>query len=57
MSLILTIPSGAREVQSLSATLEAAGWEPVAQGADWFVERFVWRRDGDPPDPVDEICH
>jgi hypothetical protein len=47
-------PECRAQVQSLAARLEAAGWEPVARGADWFAERFVWRRDGAPPVPVDD---
>jgi hypothetical protein len=38
------------QVRALAAALEAAGWERTGRGADWFAERFVWRRDGAPPD-------
>lgn len=44
---------GSSEVRNLGAALEAAGWERAGQGGDWFAERFVWRREGAPPDRVE----
>jgi len=43
------------EVRGLTAALEAGGWERAGQGADWFSERFVWRRDGAPSDRVEPV--
>jgi hypothetical protein len=37
-----------RAVGELESGLQAAGWEGVGQGADWYSRRFVWRRDEAP---------
>lgn len=44
-------------VSRLAAALEAMGWERVARGRSWYPERFVWRREEEPPlrvDPIEE---
>lgn len=38
---------------SLVASLEAAGWEPIASGDSWSQRRFVWRHSGEPPATID----
>jgi hypothetical protein len=38
---------------SLVASLEAAGWEPIASGDSWSQRRFVWRHAGEPPPAID----
>ncbi|MEP6688787.1 MAG: hypothetical protein ABJC36_10595 [Gemmatimonadales bacterium] len=43
------------QLRSLAATLEAGGWERAGHGSPWFAERFVWRRDGAPPDRLDTV--
>jgi hypothetical protein len=48
-------PEYRAELRGLTAALEAAGWERAGQGADWFSERFVWRREGTPSDRVEPV--
>jgi hypothetical protein len=36
-------------LESLDATLVAAGWEPVESAGSWSARRFVWRGHGEPP--------
>jgi hypothetical protein len=43
------------EVRRLSAALEAAGWEYVGHGTNWYSARFVWRRPGTPPDRIEPL--
>jgi hypothetical protein len=38
---------------SLVASLEAAGWEPIASGDSWSQRRFVWRHAGEPPPTIE----
>jgi hypothetical protein len=38
------------ELMRLIGELKAAGWEHVGRGARWYSERFVWTKDGVPPD-------
>jgi hypothetical protein len=40
--------------RGLAAALEAAGWERVGTGYDWYAARFVWRVDEPPPDRVED---
>jgi hypothetical protein len=40
-------------VSSLRDTLLADGWTPIEARSQWYAERFVWRRDGTPPDHLD----
>jgi hypothetical protein len=45
--------------RELASALEAAGWERVGRGADWYAERFWWRHESAPaerlaPGPVSE---
>jgi hypothetical protein len=35
-------------VEELTDLVVAAGWERVADGADWYSRRFVWHRDSPP---------
>jgi hypothetical protein len=46
-------PEYATELDRLVAALRFAGWEYVGRGAKWYSGRFVWRRDGTPPDRVE----
>ena len=39
-------------VDELTDMLASAGWERIADGADWYSRRFVWHRDS-PPDRLD----
>ena len=41
------------EVELLADRLVAAGWEPAGMGRRWYAKRFVWRREGAPPDQLD----
>jgi hypothetical protein len=47
------LPAHRAEMDSLTSALEATGWEGAGRGASWYSERFVWRRDGEPPDLVE----
>ena len=42
-----------KELRQLAGALQAAGWDHVGRGAKWYAARFVWRRDGAPPDQVE----
>ena len=42
-----------KELRQLAGALQAAGWEHVGRGAKWYAARFIWRRDGVPPDQVE----
>jgi hypothetical protein len=44
------------QLRELADRLEAAGWERVGRGSHWYAERFLWRRDGPPPDHVEPIA-
>jgi hypothetical protein len=46
-------PEFGSEVERMARAMEAAGWEPVGRGPDWFSHRFVWRH-GDPPPGLPE---
>jgi hypothetical protein len=49
-------PRGERhlaQVRALASALEAAGWERVDRGPAWYAHRFVWRREGRPPERVE----
>jgi hypothetical protein len=46
-------PEHRTELRGLASALEAAGWEPAGRGADWYAERFVWRREDEPPERVE----
>jgi hypothetical protein len=49
-------PKGERhlaQVRALASALEAAGWERVDRGPAWYAHRFVWRREGRPPERVE----
>ena len=35
-------------VDELTDSLASAGWERIADGADWYSRRFVWHRDSPP---------
>ena len=39
-------------VDELTDSLASAGWERIADGANWYSRRFVWHRDS-PPDRLD----
>jgi hypothetical protein len=41
------------QVRNLAAALEAAGWERLGTGAQWYSQRFVWRGEDEPPGRVD----
>jgi hypothetical protein len=41
-------PDLAIRVRSLVEALEAAGWEHIGRGRDWYEQRFVWRGSGEP---------
>jgi hypothetical protein len=41
------------QVRLLADRLIAAGWEPAGRGPGWYELRFVWRRDGAPPEQLD----
>jgi hypothetical protein len=45
-------PELAIRVRALVQALEAAGWEHIGRGRDWYAQRFVWRGSGE-PQPVD----
>jgi hypothetical protein len=40
------------QVRGLADRLTAAGWEPVGRGPSWYELRFVWRREGTPPEQL-----
>jgi hypothetical protein len=42
-------------LRELVDRLEAAGWERAGRGSRWYAERFVWRRDGPPPNRAEPI--
>jgi hypothetical protein len=42
-------------VQRLAGSLVAAGWSPAGTGLGWYSQRFVWRREGTPPDHVQPV--
>jgi hypothetical protein len=49
-------PKGERhvaQVRALVSALEAAGWERVGRGPAWYSHRFLWRREGRPPERVE----
>jgi hypothetical protein len=49
-------PKGRRhlaQVRELASALEAAGWERIGRGSAWYSQRFVWRREGRPPERVE----
>jgi hypothetical protein len=55
--LLMRQPDGASPeirlaVQHLAAALVAAGWSPAGLGLSWYSQRFLWRRDGAPPEHV-----
>ena len=39
--------------ERLADAMTAAGWEPAGKGTQWYSQRFVWRREGPPPERVD----
>ncbi len=41
------------QVRRLADRLAAAGWEPAGRGPSWYELRFVWRREGAPPEQLD----
>ena len=41
------------QVRRLADRLTAAGWEPAGRGPSWYELRFVWRREGAPPQQLD----
>jgi hypothetical protein len=43
-------------VQRLAASLVVAGWSPAGIGLSWYSRRFVWRREGTPPDHVEPVA-
>lgn len=40
-------------VRRMCDALIASGWRPAGRGVAWYAERFVWPRDGEPPDQLD----
>ena len=40
-------------VRAMVAALEDAGWERVDPGAEWWEQRFLWRREGEPPQRIE----
>jgi hypothetical protein len=36
-------------LESLVASMTAAGWEPMRSDGSWSERRFVWRGEGEPP--------
>jgi hypothetical protein len=44
------------EVRRLATSLAAAGWERAGQGEHWYEARFVWPREGRPPDHVGSVA-
>jgi hypothetical protein len=46
-------PEHREAVHSLATSLVVAGWEPVGHGANWYSQRFVWRRDEAPRDHLE----
>jgi hypothetical protein len=43
------VPEHRGAALALARALRAAGWEVVGRGSGWYAERYVWRRDGEPP--------
>ena len=43
-------------VQRLAASLVTTGWSPAGMGLSWYSQRFVWRREGTPPDDVQPVA-
>jgi hypothetical protein len=41
-------PEHREAVHELASALERVGWERVGKGADWYSERFSWRREDAP---------
>lgn len=48
-------PEYGAELRRLAAALEAAGWQRVGKGVNWYSERFVWPGEGLPPDHVEPV--
>ena len=42
-----------KEITALAARLTAAGWEPAGRGRHWYELRFLWRREGPPPERLE----
>ncbi|HEX2032013.1 MAG TPA: hypothetical protein VHL78_11535, partial [Actinomycetota bacterium] len=42
------VPEVVAALRDLIAAVEAAGWERTDPGNDWFQQRFLWRREGEP---------
>jgi len=43
---------GAVILGQVPSALEAAGWERIGRGSTWYSLRFIWRREGAPPEHV-----
>jgi hypothetical protein len=41
-------PALAMRVRGLVEALEAAGWEHIGRGRQWYAQRFLWRGSGEP---------
>jgi hypothetical protein len=48
-------PETRQAMKHLVAALVAAGWSPAGFGLSWYSRRFLWRRDGSPPDAVQPV--
>jgi hypothetical protein len=53
--LVPRTPVHHAEVSRLADALLAAGWERAGRGSSWYAERFVWRRQGAPPDDARSV--
>jgi hypothetical protein len=42
-------------MERLAAALVTAGWTPAGVGLSWYSLRFLWRREGPPPDRIDPV--
>jgi hypothetical protein len=41
-------PDIVQAARGLARSLVAAGWQPAERGPDWYSQRFVWARSGEP---------
>jgi hypothetical protein len=42
-------------IAGLESALLQAGWDRAGRGDQWYAERFVWRREGEPPSRLEPV--
>jgi len=43
-------------VERLAKSLLAAGWSPAGLGLNWYSRRFIWEREGAPPERAEPVA-